>query len=242
MPQYFAQNGYADPKDGPQTPWQFGKDTELSLFEWLASKPEEGRAFNSLMAIAHEHSNVSWLHMYPLQRLTDGADIDAPFVVDVGGGVGRDMDNLRQSTLPIQYEIVVQDLAKVVEHGKTMHESLRFMSHDFFQEQPVRRARAYIMSNVLHDWPDAAATTILQKLRPAFVSGYSKLLICDNVLPDTNISPASGALDMLMTGLFSSKERTQTDWKNVLESGGFRISNVFRSDTWARSVIEAEPV
>lgn len=82
---------------------------------------------------------------------------------------------------------VVQDLAEVVE-GATVPSDLkegnrlRFMSHDFFHEQPVKGAEIYYLRWVLHDWSDKYAVKILRSLIPALKKG-SRILISDLCLP-----------------------------------------------------------
>lgn len=48
-------------------------------------------------------------------------------------------------------------------------------------------------------------------------------------------------LDLIMMGVFSSRERTRQDWENLLEEAGFRMVGVWMDTTIAYdSIIEAE--
>ena len=53
--------------------------------------------------------------------------------------------------------------------------------------------------------------------------GYSKLVINESVIPDTGVNPVLSGLDLIMMGVFNSKERTRDDWEKLLDAAGFRI-------------------
>ena len=60
---------------------------------------------------------------------------------------------------------------------------LTFISaHDFFTEQPVKDAAAFILRGVLHDWPTAYAEKILRHLRAA-ARPSTKLIVAESILP-----------------------------------------------------------
>lgn len=96
------------------------------------------------------------------------------------------------------------------------------------------------MHSCLHDWPDSKAHNILMSLRPSLSKGYSKLLINEYVIPDEQAHWVSTALDMAVMAVFSAAERTEQDWKRLLESAGFTISKIWTDEPGTESVIEAE--
>ncbi len=53
--------------------------------------------------------------------------------------------------------------------------------------------------------------------------GYSKLLINDWVLPDTNAPLYPCMLETNMMAAFSSMERTETQWRTLLDCMGYRV-------------------
>lgn len=55
-------------------------------------------------------------------------------------------------------------------------------AHDFFTEQPVKNAAAFILRGVLHDWPTAYAEKILRHLRAA-ARPSTKLVVAESILP-----------------------------------------------------------
>ena len=70
--------------------------------------------------------------------------------------------------------------------------------------------------------------------------GYSKLLLDEMVLPDTN-APVKGAFfDLSMMALETGSERTLSQWHELLKSTGLRIEKVWSTNSGLESVIEAE--
>jgi hypothetical protein len=98
------------------------------------------------------------------------------------------------------------------------------------------------MHSVLHDWPDHTCKSILKQLAAAMKPGYSKLLINENIIPNTGADWQATALDMMMITLFSSKERTRKDWGELLEAPelGLKITGVWGVRNGVESLIECE--
>ncbi|KAJ9661615.1 hypothetical protein H2201_006471 [Coniosporium apollinis] len=104
-----------------------------------------------------------------------------------GGNLGHDLEEFRRKHPATPGRLVLQDLRVVIGQIKELDEKIEPMAHDFFTEQPIKgtfpwhHARAYYMHLVLHDWPQR----ILPQLTVAMKPSYSKLLISENVIPDT---------------------------------------------------------
>lgn len=96
------------------------------------------------------------------------------------------------------------------------------------------------MHSCLHDWPDSKAHTILTSLKPSVTKGYSKLLINENVIPDRGAHWLSTALDIAMMANFSASERTEQNWRTLLESAGFKVVKIWTYEPGTESLIEAE--
>ena len=100
-------------------------------------------------------------------------------------------------------------------------------------------ARAYYLKYVLHDWPDDRCKEILQHLVTAMEPGYSRLLINEAVIPDVGASWAHTSLDLFMMALASATERTETQWRDLLESAGLKITGIWSKGAGTDSLIEA---
>ena len=97
------------------------------------------------------------------------------------------------------------------------------------------------MHSTLHDWPDNVCDSILAQIHAAMKRGYSKLLIHENVLPIKDAYWEASALDIVMLTLFSSRERTELDWRNLLENrAGFKVVNIWSGGKGVESIIECE--
>lgn len=96
------------------------------------------------------------------------------------------------------------------------------------------------MHAVLHDWPDAKATELLNNTRDVMVKGYSKLFVYDIVLPPTGASISQTTMDVNMMSLLSASERTKSQWESLLTGAGFKIVNFWPDPQEYEMLIEAE--
>ena len=112
---------------------------------------------------------------------------------------------------------MVQDLPDVVEQGraslpKTSYaERISFEPHNCFHEQKTI-ADAYLLRQILHDWPDEDAERIVRNIVPAMRPG-ARLLIMDIVVPQPGaisqyMEKYLRVYDISMFSMFSAKERT----------------------------------
>ena len=70
--------------------------------------------------------------------------------------------------------------------------------------------------------------------------GYSKLLINENVVPDAGAAWSITSMDWLMMALGAVRERTERQWKALLEQAGLRVSGIWTYEQGSESLIEAE--
>jgi hypothetical protein len=242
LPEFLAKTDYQSPSNADDGPVQYGLKTDKPFFAILQSNPRLGSAFNNFMA-GYAAARPRWASFYPFEERLGGASGDGPLVVDVGGGLGHELagfDTARGGSLPGQ--LVLQDLPSVIseaQESKELPGTVKAVAHDFFEPQPTeyRGARAYFMRLILHDWPDAKCAIILANLRDAMVKGHSKLLINEAVLPDTGAPWQQTSLDWTMMGMLVSRERTESQWRELLGKAGLKISGIWSKD--AESVIEA---
>lgn len=69
--------------------------------------------------------------------------------------------------------------------------------------------------------------------------GYSKLLLFEWILPDVGTPLYPALLDINMLAVLSGMERTETQWKELLDSVGLEIVRFWRVDTETEGLIEA---
>ncbi|EAU34843.1 conserved hypothetical protein [Aspergillus terreus NIH2624] len=243
IPEFLQKTNYSNPKNGLDSPFQLGTGLKASFFEFVQNDPVINAQFNNLMSVYHQ-GRASWMdpNFYPLERLVEGmrGGSDEVFLVDVGGGKGHDLKELRRKWPSTPGRLVLQDLPPVLAEATDLGSEIEVMPHDFFTEQPVKGARAYFMHSVLHDWPDDVCLKILGHLKNAMVPGYSRLLINENVVADTGAHWQATSLDFIMLGDFAGAERTESQWRQLLEAAGFKIMHIWTADKWSESLLECE--
>ncbi|KAK4505954.1 hypothetical protein PRZ48_003919 [Zasmidium cellare] len=242
LPGKLAAEKYKSPQDDPrhaalQTAHHYeGK----SIFDFMMANPGVAAAFSQLMTTWGDHD--SQLHsIYPIDRLQNGFEPSSSNVifVDVGGARGQKSIVLKEASPGLPGRIIIQDLQHTID-AAPKSELVEHQVHDFFTEQPCKGARAYYLRRVLHDWPDEGSVKILTHLKNAMVPKYSKVLIHDHVLPDSEQEIVPVAQDITMMTLCGTRERTRREWNELLARAGLKMVEVFASeDRSDMRVIEA---
>lgn len=247
FPEYSMKNGYQTPSSISDGSLQYAYDTTNNMFEHLMANPPYGPQFNNHMG-GYRQGRPSWMDagFYPVQeRLIDGFDAsdNGAMLVDIGGGLGHDIDEFRRKYPDAPGRLVLQDLEPVIGQITELDSKIERMPYDFHTEQPVQGARAYYMHSVLHDWPDAVDAKILARVKAAMKPGYSRLLINENVIPPEKAQWEATALDIMMLTLLSSRERTQADWELLVqEMAGLKITKIYTAANGVESIVECELV
>lgn len=70
--------------------------------------------------------------------------------------------------------------------------------------------------------------------------GYSRILIDDYVLPNTDASFRGAAMDFWMMMIASGMERTLSQWEKLLEASGLEIVKVWGIHSGHEQVIECQ--
>ncbi|KAI5860697.1 putative O-methyltransferase [Durotheca rogersii] len=245
LPEYLKSIKYALPTKLNDGLFQAAHKTELPFFAWLHQNPPYLQIFSSYI-VAYRAGKPSWVDpgFYPVsERLTEGFNDQSGdggvFLVDVGGGRGHDLLELKDKHPSLPGKLILQDQPDVISTvvGQDVSEAT---AHDFFTPQPVKDARAHYLRSVFHDWDEDYCVKILQQLRPALKPGYSRLLINEIIVPDRNAAWPATSMDQLVFVLGAMRERTQADWENMLRRAGFKIVHVYSYDMVAESLIEAE--
>jgi hypothetical protein len=94
----------------------------------------------------------------------------------------------------------------------------------------ISGAHIYYFRAIMHDWPDSACAVILTNTINAMAPGVSRLLIFDFVLPSTGVELQPALLDMMMLHMSAGMERTEKQWRNLIEGVGLSIVKIWRAD------------
>ena len=200
-----------------------GNQTEETLFDWLVNNPVYGELFNYYMG-GYALGRPGWVDsaVYPVrENLIDGfiADRNAVMLVDVGGGVGHDLELFLRAYPDVPGRLVLQDQPSVIDGipADGLDPRIERAADNFFTEQPVRGAKAYFLHLVLHDWPDDKCIEIVGWIKDAMTPGYSRLVVHEHVIPAIGASWEATLTDIYMMGLFGAGERTEANWRALLE-------------------------
>ncbi|KAI0835340.1 S-adenosyl-L-methionine-dependent methyltransferase [Hypoxylon sp. FL0890] len=242
--EFMRKTNYKVPNEISNGPLQYAYNTKQNMFEHLQANPPYGDLFNLHMG-GYSQGRASWMDkgFFPVQeRLITGADTSegAPFLVDIGGSIGHDIQEFLDKYPSVPGRLVLQDLGPVLAKIEKLDSRIERMEYNFLTEQPVKGSRAYYMHSVLHDWPDAECLKILARVKEAMKPGHSKLLINENVIPPRNAQWEATGLDILMMTYLASKERTEQDWRKLLGDAGLKISNIWTYANGVESLIECE--
>ncbi|KAJ5378407.1 hypothetical protein N7509_011526 [Penicillium cosmopolitanum] len=219
LPEYFQRHGYRNPQEYSTSPmkWAVGK----SQFEWLAENRLHQDLFNSYMSSRRE-GRPNWFCIYPIEQLMAGAVVspDAVFLPP-----GR---------------LILQDLPKII--SSVEREGIEKISYSFLDPQPIKGACAYCFRAIFHDWPDRMCQKILMNTVSAMKPGYSRVIIIDFVLPDTNVPRMQAAMDIQMMSIGAGVERSEQQWRELLLNAGLKIIGIWNVSPNMESIIEAVPV
>lgn len=233
--------------------WAVGK----SQFEWLAENKLHQDLFNSYMSSRRE-GRLNWFIIYPIERLMTGAVAiaDAVFLVDIGGNQGHDLERFHAHYPMAPGRLILQDLPKII--SGVEKEGIEKISYSFLDPQPIKStqtaedynikakpmliridARAYCFRAIFHDWPDRICQKILLNTVSAMKPGYSRVIIVDFVLPDTNVPRMQAAMDIQMMSIGAGVERSEQQWRELLLNAGLKIIGIWNVSPNMESVIEA---
>ncbi|KAH8812941.1 S-adenosyl-L-methionine-dependent methyltransferase [Xylogone sp. PMI_703] len=246
LPKFLSKTEYKNPEDSLHSAFQSGHNTSLHLFEYLAQHLESQTHFNNHM-LGYTIERARWTDpaCVPIRDLLKPKDKskhhDGPvLLVDIAGGIGRDITAFREEHSDIPGRLVLQELPEVINQATELPQEIELMVHDMFTRQPIQGAQFYYLHSVLHDWPDEKCREILRNIIPSMTRGYSKILINENVIPDRNAHWKSTGLDLVMMSAFSSTERTEAAWRELLASVGLSVIHIWTYEEGTESLIEAE--
>ncbi|KAK9180055.1 hypothetical protein WN943_029262 [Citrus x changshan-huyou] len=212
----------------------FRKAHGSTFWDFASQNPQFNNLFNEAMACTTKITMKAFVSHYKV----DGFN-NIRSMVDVGGGTGTALAEIVKSHPHIKG--INFDLQHVIATAP-MHEGVSHVGGDMFDAIP--NADAVLMKWILHDWGDEACIKILKNCRKAIPEKIGKVIIVDIVLqPD-----GSGLFDetrlvfdlLMMVDLSGGKERTELEWKKILEKGGFPRHRIIKIPA-LQSIIEAYP-
>ena len=208
---------------------EFKRSHGASFFDWIQGKPADLQSY---------HSAISSYARHDYRDLADAVDFSVhDSILDAGGGTGELAFALLRSCPKL--EATIMDRREVVERASPpvdLEERCRFIEGDIFQKWPVTSG-AVVLARVIHDWPERDALRILRRAREAMPKDGTLYLV-EMVLDEEN--GRGGLLDLNMLVMTQGAERTENQYRQLLEKAGLRMQRVIPVGSVV-SVIVASP-
>ena len=203
-------------------------------FDYLRDEPELAKIFNDAMTDLAGLAATAVVPGYSF----------GPYgtIVDVGGGHGVLLSTILAATPNARG--VLYDLPEVVAGASALlsqqgvKDRVRVEGGSFFDSVPSG-GDAYVLKNVIHDWPDEQAVAILRNVRAA-VGADSTVLLVETVLPEHDRDFAGKWSDLEMLLGANGRERDAAEYRDLLRQAGFRMNRIVQTAS-PYSVVEATP-
>jgi hypothetical protein len=206
-----------------------------SVWEYMRDHPEDNAAFNKGLAEIRKDEQAAIAAAYDWAGVTS--------VVDVGAGAGALLASIVAGNPGVRGILFDRpDVLPDADHlltGRGVRERCELVGGSFFEPMQVR-GDVWILSQVLHDWPDAECRTILGRCRERMSSG-DRLLVVEMVpvpgQPDIGIA----LLDIVMM-IFGgeARQRTEAEYDELFAATGFGPARAVGTGT-AFSILEVKP-
>ncbi|MEV0530009.1 methyltransferase [Streptomyces sp. NPDC050439] len=205
----------------------------MGAFEYLTKNAEYGEVFMKGMGAMSE--TETW----PILAAYDFSGFDT--VVDFCGGRGSLIAGILQQAPHISGVLsdprVEGNGAAEFLAAQGVDGRCKTVAADMFAPV-VEGGDAYVLKHIVHDWPEEQVLQILGNVRAAMKPG-GKLLLIEMVPPETGNDPHSGKLvDMWLMLLVGGKERTASQYADLVARAGFKMERVVETAA-AVSVVEA---
>jgi SAM-dependent methyltransferase len=206
----------------------------VSEYEYLAQHPEEASHFNAAMIGFHGDEPAAIVEAYDFSR--------SRRVVDVGGGSGNLLGTILTANPSLRGVLferpqVVPDAERHLE-AAGVADRCEVVGGDFLEVIPDG-GDVYIVSHCIHNWDEPSCVRILANCRRAMPPG-GRLLIVEAVVSAGDEPDPAKILDLAMLVVPGGVERSEDEYRVLLEKAGFRLTRVVPTRTSA-SLIEAVP-
>lgn len=216
----------------------FEKSHNADLFEFM----NQNKNFDSLFS----HAMDSVENIAGTQFLEDFNWGAFKRIIDVGGSQGAKSLAIVKANPKIA--AVVFDRPQVIEDARNKWQSkvsesildrMDFVGGDMLESIPKAESDedVYFFMAVFHSFNDTNCKIILRNLKTAIGSKSPYIVIADTVAEDININSTTASMDMQMLMGTEGRERTMSEWKNLLNDTGFYIEQVMDIRTFAKYIV-----
>lgn len=197
---------------------------------WLSARPEASAVFNGAMIGKSFGQVAGVVHSYDFSGLNR--------IADIGGGRGHLLQAIL-SKCPAAKGVLFEQPHVIAEVESLASDRLELCAGDFFSDElPV--CDAYILMEIIHDWADEESLRILTAVRNSARKG-AKLLLIEQLMPDTPGPHWVKMLDVHMMALFAAKQRSAAEYDRLLEQCDFRRVSAIETPAGI-SILEYEQI
>jgi len=186
----------------------FEEEFKSPFFDYL--KSDKNKLYNYHQAMAEyavdDYRNIS--------KLFDFSQYST--ITDIGGGLGVLVQYIQNSLPNKTYHLV--ELPEVIDLVENKN-NINLIKADFFKPIPVQ-SEMIILSRVLHDWDNDKARLILQNCIESLTNN-GRILIIEIMQEEIS----ANLLSLNMMSMCKSHERTFTQYGNLIEGVGLKVSN-----------------
>jgi hypothetical protein len=206
-----------------------------TVWEYMRDHPDDNAAFNRGLAEIRTDEQAAIAAAYDWTGVTS--------VVDVGAGAGALLASIVAENPDVRGILfdrpdVLPDADQLLTR-RGIRNRCELVGGSFFDPMPVG-GHVWILSQVLHDWPDAQCRAILMRCRERMRSS-DRLLVVEMVpvpgQPDVGIALLD--IGMMVFG-GEARQRTLEEYNELFAATGFVSAGVMETGT-AFSILETGP-
>jgi SAM-dependent methyltransferase len=203
------------------------------IFDYYAVHPESAVPFNAAMVELSAVVGAAVVEAYDFTPYEK--------IVDVGGGHGGLLTRVLKAAPAARGVVfdqphVVEGTTAAMEAEGVSRERFEVAGGDFF-EAVTEGGDAYLLKFIVHDWDDERSVTILRNCHRAMRDG-GRLLLVETVVPEGAGDAFPKWFDLHMLILTGGRERTATEFRELLARAGFELTRVVPTNS-PLCVIEA---
>jgi SAM-dependent methyltransferase len=206
----------------------------MGAFEYLEANPEYGGVFMRGMGDLSRMETEPILAGYDFSRYGT--------IVDVGGGGGALLARILQQA-PRSKGVIFDSRAPMFGADAILAEAgvadRCTIAEGGLFDPVIPGGDAYILKHIVHDWPEDRALAILRNVRDA-INADGRLLLMEFVVPEGNEPHPAKLVDLWLMLLVGGKERTKSQYTELLATAGFELVQVTPTAA-PLSIVEARP-
>lgn len=207
----------------------------VPMFKYFVDNPEPGEIYEEAMTSVSAAEKAEILKSYDFSYIKK--------LVEVGGGHGSFISSIllanpNMKGILFDQPYVIEGAHIIKDLG--LEDRCEQIAGNFYESVPSG-GDAYSLKHVLHGCSDEQSITVMKNCHKAMVDN-GKLLIVERIVGSGPDSFLAKFLDVNMMLLVKGGcERTEAEYRNIIEASGFKVTKVVPSKS-GTSVIEAVKV